>query len=424
MSLWALLPAALSLGATYLSKPKKKDFRPNTDYLKRYIANLRGRQSDREAYHMAMQPALRQIGAQGRRAQRQIGYDVEKAGLAGSGIEAQQRLTASRDVLGAMQTASEKATGLQMQESRRLGQQAERGQMQIGAEEDRARRAYEQSQTQWRNQMLQGGVNLATAGVTEYISGLKAAKEAASASNLAYQTALETGEFTGSFEDFKLKAEGMGLTGAQYGKVLGSEPKVIRKDTTFENGKAITTTTYADKTTDVTSTREDKPGDPKVVRETTTYDEAGNKKVTEFDINDNVLKTRTFQVKPGKPAVATTDISWNKDGQKIEIKRDKEGNIISEKKTDERPGTMTQEENKVFRGIQNKMNELIAAKNKEEVFALFNEFGMGINKKVTLEWNEEEYNRLKKLLYDKFPFMREIGQSPEQTEEELDLNKM
>ena len=179
MSLWSLLPAAASLGATYLSRPKKKDFSPNTDYLERYVANLRGKQSDREVYHMAMQPALRQIGAQGRRTQRQIGYDVEKSGLTGSGIEAQQRLTASKDVLGAMQTASEKATGMQLQESRRLGEQVEQGQMQIGAAEDRASQAYEQSQTQWRNQLLQGGVNLATAGVTEYISGLKAAKEAA-----------------------------------------------------------------------------------------------------------------------------------------------------------------------------------------------------------------------------------------------------
>ena len=307
MSLWALLPAALSLGATYLSKPKKKDFRPNTDYLKRYIANLRGRQSDREAYHMAMQPALRQIGAQGRRAQRQIGYDVEKSGLAGSGIEAQQRLTASRDVLGAMQTASEKATGMQLQESRRLGQQAEQGQIQIGAEEDRARRAYEQSQSQWRNQMLQGGVNLASAGVTKYIEGLQAAKQAAQTAP-TIKTFIEGDQQVQKQWDPKTQSWDVLGEGSRW-KPTDVKNIVDTIETTYDAEGKATTVHKAGNEVVKTVTKDATPEklkDPKAVRVTEEFDKAGNKTITEFDKDDNVLKIKNVEVKPEKPGKLTT----------------------------------------------------------------------------------------------------------------------
>ena len=85
----AAIGGAVKVGAAYLNKPKKSDYTADTTYLDKYVASLRGRQADREVYHMAMRPQLRQIGAQGRRMQRQIGYDVAKSGLEGSGIEAQ-----------------------------------------------------------------------------------------------------------------------------------------------------------------------------------------------------------------------------------------------------------------------------------------------------------------------------------------------
>ena len=84
----AALPAAAKVAGTALSKPKQEDFAPQTDYMKKYLSYLRGRSSDREVMHLAMQPALRVAGKQGRQMQRQVGYDVAKSGLGGSGIEA------------------------------------------------------------------------------------------------------------------------------------------------------------------------------------------------------------------------------------------------------------------------------------------------------------------------------------------------
>ena len=155
----AAIGGAVKVGAAYLNKPKKSDYTADTTYLDKYVASLRGRQADREVYHMAMRPQLRQIGAQGRRMQRQIGYDVAKSGLEGSGIEAQQRLSAGGKVLESIQTASEKATALQLQESRRLGEIVDQATMQREQQISAANKAYQQAQSQWKTGMWQAGLS-------------------------------------------------------------------------------------------------------------------------------------------------------------------------------------------------------------------------------------------------------------------------
>ena len=115
----AALPAAAKVAGTALSKPKEEDFKPQTDYMKKYLSFLRGRTADREVAHMAMQPALRVAGRQGRQAQRQVGYDVTKAGLGGSGIEAQMRLSAGQQTQDALATATDKAVAAQTAETAR-----------------------------------------------------------------------------------------------------------------------------------------------------------------------------------------------------------------------------------------------------------------------------------------------------------------
>jgi hypothetical protein len=62
--------------------------RAQTGYLKRYMADLRGRSADRARTELAMRPALRAIGAQQRQGQRQLAYQSAQQGLGGSGIEA------------------------------------------------------------------------------------------------------------------------------------------------------------------------------------------------------------------------------------------------------------------------------------------------------------------------------------------------
>ena len=171
---WQLLAAALPYAAQaagqYINRPREEEFKPQTGYMKKYLSHLRGRQADREVYHMAMRPALRAIGGQSRKMQRQIGYQTERAGVSGSGIEAQQRLTAGQMTMGAMQEASEKATAAQMVESRRLGDTAADVTARIGAEEERASQAYKTAKSQWGRQMVSTGLQAAGALAGQGIS--------------------------------------------------------------------------------------------------------------------------------------------------------------------------------------------------------------------------------------------------------------
>ena len=189
MAIWSLLAAAapsiVSGVAQAFNKPKKSEYAADTGYIDKYIASMRGRQSSREVYHMAMQPALRAIGQQQRRTQRQIGYGVERAGLTGSGIEAQQRLTAGQTGLEAIQRAGESATQAQLTESRRLGQQVDAAEMQRGQMISAGEKAYERAQTQWR----QGLISTAAQGVGA-VAGAKFGEMAAT-QKLATKTATE-----------------------------------------------------------------------------------------------------------------------------------------------------------------------------------------------------------------------------------------
>ena len=168
----AALPAAAKIAGTALSKPRQEDYAPQTDYMKKYLSYIRGRSSSREVMHQAMQPALRVAGKQGRQMQRQVGYDVAKSGLGGSGIEAQMRLSAGQQTQEALATATDKAVAAQTAETARIGQQAAGITAQIGAEEARADQAFKSAESQWKRQLasdvIGAGASLASAGISQY----------------------------------------------------------------------------------------------------------------------------------------------------------------------------------------------------------------------------------------------------------------
>jgi hypothetical protein len=168
----AALPAAAKIAGTALSKPRQEDYSPQTDYMKKYLSYLRGRSSSREVMHQAMQPALRVAGKQGRQMQRQVGYDVAKSGLAGSGIEAQMRLSAGQQTQEALATATDKAVAAQAAETARVGERAAGITAQIGAEEARAKQAFESAESQWKRQLAGDviglGASVAGAGIQQY----------------------------------------------------------------------------------------------------------------------------------------------------------------------------------------------------------------------------------------------------------------
>ncbi len=167
----AALPAAAKVAGTALSKPREEDYKPQTDYMKKYLSYLRGRTADREVAHLAMQPALRVAGKQGRQMQRQVGYDVARAGLEGSGIEAQMRLSAGQQTQDALATATDKAVAAQAAETARVGEKAAGITAQIQAEEARADQAFKTAESQWKRQLASdviGGVaSVASAGITQ-----------------------------------------------------------------------------------------------------------------------------------------------------------------------------------------------------------------------------------------------------------------
>ena len=341
MSIWSLLPAAINIGSQLINKPKKSDYTPNLDYLRRYISDLRGRQAGREVYHQAMQPALRTIGQQGRRMQRQIGYDVAKSGLGGSGIEAQQRLSAGRDVLSAMQEAGETATSAQLTESRRLGRQAENVQMQVGEEEERARQNYEQAKSQWQKNLVTTGANLAVSGIDKYVAGLKTAKETAQGVNFAFKQAEAGGtlpEGVTTVEQYVQHAKGLGVTPDQLLKIGGIQTagadKITTVETTYdETGKGTTVHRTASGETVKTVTKDptpEKPKDPKAVRVTEEFDESGNKTITEFDKDNNVLKIRTVEAKDKSGWTKKQTVLYNRINKLISSKLNIEADEFKE----------------------------------------------------------------------------------------------
>ena len=220
----AALPAAAKTVGTYLNKPDQDDYKPQTDYMKKYLSYLRGRQANKEVMHMAMQPQLRAVGQQGRQMQQQVGYDVAKTGLTGSGIEAQMRLSAGQKTQQALSTATEKAVAAQTAETARLGEKAADVEARIGAEEQRSEQAFKTAKSQWKKQLAGDiiglGASVASAGIQQGV-----------ANKGAYQQAVTSGTFEGSYDDFKAAAsagtlpgaEGLGLSEAEVGRMSPSQ---------------------------------------------------------------------------------------------------------------------------------------------------------------------------------------------------------
>ena len=206
----AALPAAAKVAGTALSKPKQEDYKPQTDYMKKYLSFLRGRTADREVAHLAMQPALKVAGKQGRQMQRQVGYDVARAGLGGSGIEAQMRLSAGQQTQDALATATDKAVAAQAAETARVGEKAAGITAQIQAEEARADQAFKAAESQWERQLTSdviGGVaSVASAGISQYGQNIAGFRQALTEGSVPAGT---------TYSQFKEMAKSGVIQGAQ-----------------------------------------------------------------------------------------------------------------------------------------------------------------------------------------------------------------
>ena len=187
MPAWFLLPAAVSAigaigkykGAAARSKaieglkPSKDSFKANTGYLKKYISDLRGRSSSRARTELAMRPALRAIGQQQGQAQRQLSYSAAQQGLAGSGIEAQKRLSLQQAGMQQAARVGETVGYSELNKARALQQQREgqemKATMQIGQMEGAAEQRFQEATRQWQGQ-LAGAEAAKTGAMWEGIS--------------------------------------------------------------------------------------------------------------------------------------------------------------------------------------------------------------------------------------------------------------
>jgi len=133
---------------------KQKAFRQKaqTGYLKRYMADLRGRSANRARTELAMRPALRAIGAQQQKGQRQLSYQAAQQGLEGSGIEAQKQLALQAGTTQAVAGLGEKVLNQQLTQARQMQAQKEGQRMklagEIGRQESAVAEANRQAQFQ------------------------------------------------------------------------------------------------------------------------------------------------------------------------------------------------------------------------------------------------------------------------------------
>tara|TARA_R100000664_G_scaffold2996_1_gene7050 strand:+ start:20382 stop:22514 length:2133 start_codon:yes stop_codon:yes gene_type:complete len=234
----AALPAAAKVAGTALSKPREEDYKPQTDYMKKYLSYLRGRTADREVAHLAMQPALRVAGKQGRQMQRQVGYDVARAGLEGSGIESQMRLSAGQQTQDALATATDKAVAAQAAETARVGEKAAGITAQIQTEEARADQAFKTAESQWKRQLASdviGGVaSVASAGISQYGQNIAGFRQALTEGSVPagttysqFKEMAKSGVMQGAPELGVQKAELGKMSPAEYAQYIGASKERI-----------------------------------------------------------------------------------------------------------------------------------------------------------------------------------------------------
>lgn len=152
MPVFSLLPfakPAFDIARNLLSKPKapkREDFVPNTDFIKRFIANLRSRGSSSEIQNLLLQPGIRRIGAEGGRAFRDIERNFARVG-APEGVIAEARTGIARTTIQGISEATGKARAAQLQQNRRLEERIDRALLQEGAIQSRGDLSFRRAQT-------------------------------------------------------------------------------------------------------------------------------------------------------------------------------------------------------------------------------------------------------------------------------------
>jgi len=189
------LSAAWQVGSQFLNKPKKSDYVPTGSMYNRYLAHLKSKTAESTVFHQRMRPALRQIGQQTQRGQRQVGQFVSQR-KPGGGVEAQMRMGINRQALEAIGIASEKASVAQERVNEQTGEQL----LKIGVQEEQALQRYQTAKKDFTKRLFattaKAGIDLSNTLVKKHIADTKLkldaakdAKEAANAFTASYESA-------------------------------------------------------------------------------------------------------------------------------------------------------------------------------------------------------------------------------------------
>ena len=179
MPVFSLLPfakPAFNIAQNLLSKqkaPKREDFVQNTDFIKRFIANLRSRKESSEVQNLLLQPELRRIGAEGRSATRDIERNFARVG-APEGAIAEARTGIARTTIQGISEATGKARAAQLQQNRQFEERIDRALLQEGSIQSRgdlffkrAKTGFEESERRRKIGLLGSFADLAVAGLGE-----------------------------------------------------------------------------------------------------------------------------------------------------------------------------------------------------------------------------------------------------------------
>ena len=192
------LPTIASIGMQYaFGKPKQENFEYDTSYVDKYISSIRGRAQEQQIYQQTMKPLLRTIGRQGEAMRKQGQYAARRGGYAGTGVEAQMTLSREQQQLGAYTQAGEKALAAQAQETRNISQQVAKAEAEREQNIQKGRKGYGQAVEQWKQGMIQTGVqgltSMAVAGIQQKVAAADAAKKGVEVAKTSWQDALKAG---------------------------------------------------------------------------------------------------------------------------------------------------------------------------------------------------------------------------------------
>ena len=210
--MWQLLasavPSIFQGIAHSKNKPKKSDYKANTEGMQKYVSFLRGRKGTNHVLDQAMRPALRTIGKAGKRAQQEIGYGAARSGLAGSGIEAAQREGASQSKMQKLQDVGAQATAAQMAADRATEGKVQQAYSDIDKENKRAEDAYNSARRQHKQQMNQ----IWAQGLGSVAStGIGMVQQAQADASLAGSAQAHAQEFKGEGKGYR-ELSGMGYS--------------------------------------------------------------------------------------------------------------------------------------------------------------------------------------------------------------------